>query len=169
MDIYLVRHGVAHERDSSRWPDDRRRPLTPEGVERFRGAARALGGFEGRVAQVFSSPLVRAWQTAELLEAEARWPAASSMPELAPESSAAQSLDALVRRDGVGDLSAIAMVGHRPSLHELASYMLCADPEGIEMQLKKGGVAVLRFDGPIEPGAARLRALLPPRMLPSLV
>lgn len=169
MDIYLVRHGVAHDRDSSRWPEDGQRPLTPEGIEKFRGVARALGGLEDHVGQVFCSPLVRAWQTAELLESEARWPEPTSLPELAPECSPPEILDALVARDGVSGMRAIAMVGHRPSMHELASYMLSGDPGGIEIQIKKGGVVVLRFDGRIEPGAAALRALIPPRLLLSLV
>ena len=169
MDIYLVRHGVAHERDASRWPDDGQRPLTSEGMEKFRGVARALGGLENRVGQVFCSPLTRAWQTAELLESEARWPEPTSLPELAPESSPPETLEALVSRDGVGGMRAIAMVGHRPSMHELASYMLCADPGGIEIKIKKGGVVVLRFDGRVEPGAAALRALIPPRLLLSMV
>ncbi len=36
MDLYVVRHAEAHKRDEDRWPDDAKRPLTPEGEERFR-------------------------------------------------------------------------------------------------------------------------------------
>jgi phosphohistidine phosphatase SixA len=35
MDLYVVRHAVAHKRDEDLWPDDAKRPLTPEGEERF--------------------------------------------------------------------------------------------------------------------------------------
>ena len=42
MYVYLVRHAVAHSRNSERWPDDSKRPLTPEGEEEFVGAARGL-------------------------------------------------------------------------------------------------------------------------------
>jgi phosphohistidine phosphatase SixA len=35
MDLYVVRHAVAHKRDEKLWPDDAKRPLTPEGEERF--------------------------------------------------------------------------------------------------------------------------------------
>ncbi len=35
MDLYVVRHAVAHKRDEDVWPDDAKRPLTPEGEEGF--------------------------------------------------------------------------------------------------------------------------------------
>lgn len=169
MDLYLVRHAVARKRDPARWPDDGQRPLTAGGEEEFRWAARALGRSESRVGLTLSSPLVRAWRTAELLEAEASWPAPVAFPELVPESSPEEVVDALVGRDGVGGMDAIALVGHRPSLHELASYLLCGDPGLVEVRLKKGGVAALRFDGVVEPGAGALRALIPPGLLLSRV
>ena len=43
LEILIVRHAIAAERDAKRWPDDRGRPLTAEGVRRFRGVARHLG------------------------------------------------------------------------------------------------------------------------------
>jgi len=33
MDLYIVRHAVAFDRDAERWPDDRERPLTPRGIK----------------------------------------------------------------------------------------------------------------------------------------
>jgi phosphohistidine phosphatase len=35
VDLYVVRHAVAHKRDEGLWPDDAKRSLTPEGEERF--------------------------------------------------------------------------------------------------------------------------------------
>ena len=42
MEVVLVRHAIAAERDPSRWPDDRERPLTRQGEERMRRAAKGL-------------------------------------------------------------------------------------------------------------------------------
>jgi len=42
-DLYLVRHAFAAHADPARWPDDAVRPLTEEGIDRFRAAARGLG------------------------------------------------------------------------------------------------------------------------------
>lgn len=165
LDIYLVRHAVAHKRDPGRWPDDRLRPLTPRGAEDFRHAARALGRLETDVGVLLSSPLTRAWQTAGLLESEGRWPAPEELSELGPETSPPGILSALAARGGLARKGAVALVGHRPSLHELASYMVCGDPHGVEVRIKKGGVAVVRFGDGISPGAGVLLGLLTPGLL----
>ena len=68
MDLYVVRHAVAHKRDKARWPDDAKRPLTPKGEERFRRAAAGILRLAPKVELVLSSHLARAWRTAELLE-----------------------------------------------------------------------------------------------------
>ncbi len=68
MDLYVVRHAVAHKRDEDLWPDDAKRSLTPEGEERFRHAAGGILRLVSEVGLVLSSPFVRAWRTAEILE-----------------------------------------------------------------------------------------------------
>lgn len=165
MDIYLVRHAVARKRDPGRWPDDRLRPLTRRGAEDFRHAARALGRLEGRIGAVLSSPLTRAWQTAGMLESEGHWPAPEEFPELAPETPPSRILAALAARDGLAGMGAVALVGHRPSLHDLASYMICGDPHRAEVKIKKGGVVAVRFRDGLRPGAGVLRGLVPPGLL----
>ena len=75
--LYIVRHPVAHERDANRWPDDAKRPLAPEGEERFRRGAEGILRLVLEVGCVLSSPFVRAWRTAEILEQKG-WPASVS-------------------------------------------------------------------------------------------
>ena len=75
LDLYVVRHAVAYERDAERWPDDARRPLTPKGEQRFQEAVKGLTSVAApEVEVVLSSPFARAWRTAEIL-AEAGWAA----------------------------------------------------------------------------------------------
>ena len=57
MDLYVVRHAVAHKRDGDLWPNDSKRPLTPEGEERFRRAAGGILRLVPEVGLVLSSPL----------------------------------------------------------------------------------------------------------------
>jgi phosphohistidine phosphatase len=165
LDIYLVRHAVAHKRDAARWPDDRLRPLTGKGEEAFRLTARTLGRMETRVGAVFSSPLTRAWQSASLLESEGGWPAPEKCMELSPEMQPSELLSSLAEREGLGEMGAVALVGHRPSLHEFASYMISGDPHGVEFKIKKGGLVALRFPEGLRPGTGVLRGLFTPELL----
>ena len=59
----------------------------------------------------------------------------------------------------------MALVGHRPSLHELASYMISGSPGGVEVKIKKGGVVVMRFRDGLRAGSGVLRGLVPPSLL----
>ncbi len=163
MEVYLVRHATASERDPDRWPDDSERPLAPEGEEQFRLAARGLARAVPRVDAILSSPYRRAWRTAEILSELDSWPEPEPVavlePTLPPEK-AALELEHYSGR--------VAVVGHRPGLHELAAYLLTGEGDGVEIRLEKGGVACIRFDGAVQPGTGELRWLLTPEALCSL-
>lgn len=133
MNLYVVRHAVAHERDADRWPDDARRPLTPEGEERFRRAAGGILRLVPDVGAVLSSPYVRAWRTAETLE-QRGWPAPVPCKELEPDYPPHKVLDAFACYP---DAESVAMVGHRPQLHELVSYLLTGDARVRRSRSKK--------------------------------
>ena len=63
MKVYLVRHGSA-----APGADDRVRPLTPRGRREVEATARSLAARGIRVAEIRHSGLVRARETAEILE-----------------------------------------------------------------------------------------------------
>jgi phosphohistidine phosphatase len=166
MDIIVVRHAIAFERDPSRWPDDADRPLTSDGEDRFRAAARGLGRLVPKVDVVFASPFARAWRTAELLQAEIKWPAPRRCDELSADRPASAVLVPL--RDERGARS-VAVVGHEPGLSELASLLLTGDPDGTHLDLKKGGVIRISVDDGIPAsGMGLLRWALPPKALRAL-
>lgn len=162
MDLFLVRHAVAFDADESKWPDDRERPLTPDGEKRFRRAARGLGQLVPSVDVVLSSSYARAWRTAELLEKEAGWPKPIVCAALESGRAPAEVLQALQPYTGA---DAVALVGHEPRLHELASYLLTADTGHAHLEFRKGGVARVEIGDSLRPGAARLRWLLAPKVL----
>ena len=165
MDLYLVRHAAAFGRDPDRWPDDSRRPLTPEGEEEFRLAARGLAGLASRVNVILSSPYLRAWRTSEILSEVGSWPAPEASPVLEPTLPPEKAAQELLSYASAG---AVAVVGHRPGLHELAAYLLTGTGDGLEIGLKKGGLACIRFDNAPAPGAGELRWLLTPKVLRNL-
>ena len=165
MYLYLVRHAVAHGRDPERWPDDSRRPLTPEGEEDFRGAAGGLSRVVPEVEVLLGSPFARAWRTAEILAEETGWPAPREFAALEPEVAPRKVVLALETYAGAGS---VALVGHRPGLHELAVYLLTGDTGGADMKIKKGGVVCIEFEGAPQPGAGKLRWLFTPKVLRGL-
>ncbi|MGE0228105.1 MAG: histidine phosphatase family protein [Dehalococcoidia bacterium] len=161
MDLYLVRHAAAADRDPVAWPVDADRPLTPEGAARFQRAAAGLRLLVPQVDLVLSSPHARAWATAHILHEEARWPA--------PESCLP-----LMSADYGGVLAAVAehptargaaLVGHEPHLSGLAAWLLGGDGMRLAIDMKKGSVAHIEVAAPAPGSAAVLRWLLPPRVL----
>jgi phosphohistidine phosphatase len=165
VDLYVVRHAVAHKRDEKIWPDDSERPLTAEGEEKFRRTAKGLLRLVPEVGVVLSSPFARTWRTAEILE-QAGWPSPVPYEELEPDCPPHKVLGMLARDE---DLGSVAIVGHRPSLHELVSYLMTGDTIGEDcgarVQIRKGGAACLSFDGLPEPGTGSLEWVLTPKAL----
>lgn len=162
MDIYLVRHAIAHDRDSARWPDDSQRPLTPGGEDKFRRGAQGLSRIVSEVEVVLSSPFTRAWRTAELLQDVAGWPDPVRCEALESGGQATGALEALRK---YGAASSVALVGHEPDLSELAAYLLAGEEGALEINMRKGGVALLTCDGEPSPGATTLEWLLTPKVL----
>jgi phosphohistidine phosphatase len=163
MDLILVRHAIAGERDARRWPDDSERPLTKDGIAKFEQAAAGLRKIAGSVDLVLASPYRRAWQTAEILEHAAGWPAPMECVELQPENSPATVIERCNRERA----DVIVLVGHEPLLGELAATLI--DGEGAPAQpLKKGGAACFRTNGDIVAGGMTVRWWLPPKLLRQL-
>jgi phosphohistidine phosphatase len=165
MDLYLVRHAIAFDQDPSRWPEDRDRPLTPEGEKRFRRAAQGLSSLVSKVDVVLSSPFARAWRTAELLERDAGWKKPVTCEALEAGRSPAEALQAL---QAYTSSDSVALVGHEPSMHELASYLMTAEANHAQVEFRKGGVARLTLDASLRPGSATLVWLLQPKVLRAL-
>ena len=162
MNLFIVRHAAAFGRDPDRWPDDSERPLSPEGEEEFRLAARGLARIAPRMDAILSSPYQRAWQTAQILAELDSWPAPKAFPVLEPTLPPEKAVLAL---EAYSEATSVAVVGHRPGLYELAAYLLAGQGDGLEIGIEKGGVVCVGFDGPIEPGVGELRLLLTPELL----
>lgn len=165
MDIVIVRHAIAEERDAMVWPDDSRRPLTSAGRERFAEAARGLGLLVPAVDRLLASPYARAWQTAGILADEAGWPAPEECPELVADAPVRLALGMLAALDGA---RAVALVGHEPGVTLLAHALLRPQDAEDVLWFKKGAAACVRFRGAVEPGRGRLRWLHQPKALRAL-
>lgn len=165
MQIVIVRHGVAFDRDPAQWPDDRQRPLTEEGEKKMRRAALGLKWLVPQVDVLLSSPWKRAWQTAEVLHVESGWPSPKSCEALEGDRNHRGVLTVLREYASAGT---VALVGHEPQSHRLASYLLTGDAARVLLEFKKGAAAGLLIEGPLRAGTARLLWSLPPRALRGL-
>jgi phosphohistidine phosphatase len=162
MDLYIIRHAWAAERDSSQWPDDDLRPLTEEGKQRFAELVKKLVG-RGMTPQVAAtSPLVRCKQTAEILAAASPdGPKIVDLDGLRPGS----DLEELLRW-AAGQArrhERIAWVGHAPDVGRLAAALI-GRPDG-QIRFAKGAVAAIRFDGPPTLGGGELQWLVTAKLL----
>lgn len=165
MELLVFRHGPAEDRDASRWPDDRRRPLTDEGRRATERAARGLRALECRPGRVLTSPATRARATAEILRKELRVDAPlAEWEELAPEAPAAPILERLHRWTGADP---VAVVGHEPTLGELVGLAVTGDAVPIT-RLTRAGAILLAFPREARPGAAQIDWAVPRKVLGAL-
>ena len=161
MELLIVRHAIAFERDQHRWRNDGARPLSPAGIRRARKAAAGLKKFSKAPDRVLTSPLVRARQTAQILTDVAGWPQAVEAAELAPQQPALAVLTLL----GKDRSKLVAVVGHQPGLGALLTACLLGNGAALPIEMKKNAVACVSFAGSPRAGRAALKWLATPRML----
>ena len=161
MKALLIRHAAALPKGTPGVLDDER-PLTTSGTTKFRAAARGLARITPRPAVLLTSPLPRAFATAEI--------AARAFKDMTPTiepALAGQSVDAIVAALSLHPADAtVAVVGHEPVLGAFLAQMLGA-AQAERLAFKKGGAALV--DLPEGPSAAgRLVWFLDPRTLRTL-
>src|ERR1700730_2521162 len=142
MELLIVRHAIALERDRQRWRDDGARPLSPVGIRQSRKAAAGLKEFGKAPDRLLTSPLIRARQTAQILTDVAGWPQAEEAPELAPGAPALAMLTLLGKERG----KLVAVVGHQPGLGQLLTACLLGDGGSLPIEMKKNAVACVSFE-----------------------
>jgi len=162
MELYIVRHGIAIDREDPKCPSDPERFLTPEGLKKTREAARGLESLGVSPGVFLSSPYTRAMQTAEIFADELKF-AKSKIRQtelLLPGAEAAAFFRELLRVARSED-SAICF-GHAPHLDELIAFALGSKRD--LTQLKKSGAACLELTR-ISPPLATLAWLGTPKIL----
>lgn len=138
MQIYLLRHGIAEDRDPS--ATDAARKLTAEGKEKLRRVLERAHGAKVEPGLIMTSPLVRAVETAEMAAEVLEYRKAIVRTEaLIPESSPQSVWGELRERRDEG---AILLAGHEPLFSATTSYLLGCP--GLAFDFKKG--ALVRID-----------------------
>ena len=160
--LFLIRHGVAEERGDA-WPDDAKRPLSEDGIERFQKSARGLARLDVWIDVVLTSPLVRARQTADILaSAFDPRPSIITIDSLAPGGSYASLVADLEKH---GRKTRIALVGHEPGIGELGARLIGSRHS---FEFKKGAVCRIDVDEIPPVGPGDLRWFLTPKAMASI-
>ena len=153
MRIYLVRHSEAVNRVPPM--PDAARYLTARGRVSFREMARRFRDAGGLPTRIFTSPCVRAVQTAEILSETLRYDGEVILdPRLSPGFDVAKLGSVL---DDCRSEREIAFVGHDPDLGDILTRLLSL-PQGYAM--RKGDIAALDLTIPGEPLRVDLAWLL---------
>jgi phosphohistidine phosphatase len=145
--LWLLRHGEAEPHDAR--PDDERE-LTDRGRAQARAAGAALAALKVEVHLAFTSPKVRARDTA-LLACEALGIEPVEHKPLAADFDADEALTLMA---AAGADQRVLVVGHEPDFSQVVH-----DLGAGRIDMKKGGIAALRLDG----ARGELIALLRPR------
>jgi phosphohistidine phosphatase len=154
MRLYLIRHAPAVPYGTPGIPDEER-PLTPKGERRWKRSARGLARALKRPGALLSSPLPRAWRTAEI--ASAAWRGPRPEPEDALASGDLQEWEALLASRS--SLACVALVSHEPHLSALLARLIGG--QAARLPFRKGGVAVVELPGRLLEGGTLLGFLAP--------
>lgn len=163
MFLYVVRHGIAIDREDPNCPPDPERSLTSEGIRKTKAVSRGLRKLRLKPDAILSSPYVRAIQTAGIVAKSLKYPIDKirRTQALVPDSPPAALFRSLARLDA----ETVICCGHAPNVDEIIAHVLKTDSD--IWNLKKAGVACLGIDS-FSPVHGELLWLATPKMLAML-
>jgi len=137
--IFVVRHAIAEDRIAffKKNKKDDLRPLTSKGKKEFKEVSKKLVKLCSKVDVYFASPLMRALQTAEILEKRYK-KKFKVVDELRPDRGHADLLSFLKRQKK----NSVMIVGHEPFLSEFIGFCVTGRSQSL-VDLKKGGLTIL--------------------------
>jgi phosphohistidine phosphatase len=161
MQLYIVRHGIAIDREDPKCPPDPERYLTEEGVEKTKQVAKGVAALAASADLLLSSPYVRATQTAEIF---------ASALDYAKQKIRRTDLllpgadPSLLFRELAKDKqsSSVFLFGHAPQLDDIIAAALGSKRH--VTSLKKAGVALVELKR-VSPPIAQLVWLGTPKLL----
>jgi phosphohistidine phosphatase len=161
MKLYIVRHGIAYEPESTGFEDDRQRPLTAKGREKVNKIANTLKKLGIQPDLILSSPYTRAEQTASVLA------------KILDRKKDLQFSDLLIPMgkpdEIIGDiienhmLDELMIVSHEPCISLLISTLVAGNLD-LAITIKNGGVCCLAADDLRIERRATIEWLLTPKI-----
>lgn len=162
MHLYLIRHGIAAPPEECK--NDSERPLTKEGDRKTRKVAQRLLELDIQFDLILTSPLLRAQQTAQILQTVGLSSQIQQNPALAPSGEINNWLEWYQQWQETGR-SSIALVGHQPDLGNWAETLLWGQTRDA-LILKKAGIIGLLLPETGSPvDRSQMFWLTPPKFL----
>ncbi|WP_188721444.1 SixA phosphatase family protein [Nitratireductor aestuarii] len=167
-ELFLMRHAEALTESPT--GDDFGRPLSPRGQEGATRIGNAMARFGWLPQRVLVSSAARTRQTWDLLKPAIESPELDcSIEERLYSATAGRVLDMI--RESADAVNAVAIIGHNPSMHELALRLASesSDPAAFNLLRQKfppAGIVRLEFEGSwqtLNPFEARLTHFLRPQ------
>jgi phosphohistidine phosphatase len=171
MHLYILRHGIAGDRDE--WTgDDRKRPLTDAGRQEMREVAQGIRSLDLKLDTLITSPLTRAKETADFVRKAVRPTTYDSSELLAPGCDLKALGDLLSEYPKAQELM---IVGHEPDQSELIAELIGGAGQHPRIQMKKAACCCIKL-GSSTGGSAGLKLAgkgqliwhLPPQVLARL-
>lgn len=157
MEIYLIRHGIAAERGT--YTDDAERPLVKEGRSKTARVAKRLGDLGVNFEVILTSPLVRAQETALILQDQGLSDRLEIFEPLTPQGQLEAWLDWYKQQQP----RVVALVGHQPDLGDWAETLVWGSSKS-QILLKKAGIIGIKTPpGPEIRGKCQLFLLTSPK------
>src|SRR5271167_4521086 len=161
MELYIVRHGIAVDREDPNCPADPERFLTEEGIEKSRQVAKGVAEIASIPDLILTSPYLRAAQTAELFAGVLEYAKQKIHKSdlLLPGAEPLQLFRELAKDK---DLSTVFIFGHAPHLDDLLATAIGTKHH--ISSLKKAGVALVELKRMVPP-SGELVWLATPKLL----
>lgn len=165
MDIFILRHGDANS-DSKKITDDSKRALTETGIKEIENVSSLFEELDIEISHVFSSPLKRTKQTAEIILKNQKKAKMTELAELKPEGAPSEACKKITKQNG----SAILVIGHNPLLVDIINHMTNTEKQIADsLALKTGGLAKIKITA-IEPQLhGHLEWLLTPKLIRKVI
>ena len=144
MEVYLIRHGIAAERGT--YTDDEKRPLVEQGRYKTKKVAENLLSTKLKFDLMLTSPLVRAYQTAEILMQVGLSKKMDTFSPLKPHGEIEHWLSWLQQWQADNPKGKLALVGHQPDLGNWAEMLIWGTVKG-QIVVKKAGIVGLKLPG----------------------
>ncbi len=154
MNIYLIRHGDAEKAAIGKKDFDRE--LTPSGKDKMKNAVSAWKNVIDKFDCIYSSPLIRATQTAEIAAEQFGIKSKVIVDKKLSPGCKAESIIEIVNTEGKED---IAFVGHQPDFSDILSDLI--SNKGAYIEFKKGAIAKVVFGSKAHTSRGILEFLIP--------